>query len=102
MVIGFYHHKADSPLKNNEVEQTAQKYGMEFPVAFDPNWQTLKRWWLTDEKRKWTSDTFLIDKKGVIRHIRHIHPGGQYVKGDSAYEEMSVKIKELLKERNRR
>ena len=29
----------------------------------------------------------------------HIHPGGQYVKGDPAYEQMKRKIEELLAER---
>jgi hypothetical protein len=30
--------------------------------------------------------------------IRHVHPGGSYVKGDKAYEAMRGKIEELLKE----
>jgi hypothetical protein len=70
-------------------------FGFPFPVAVDPEWQTLKRWWLTDAERKWTSVTFLIDKKGIIRHI---HPGGSYIKGDKAYQAMQAKIEELLKE----
>jgi len=31
--------------------------------------------------------------------IRHIHPGGSYVKGDKAYQAMQAKIEELLKEK---
>ena len=30
--------------------------------------------------------------------IRHIHSGGQYVKGDSEYAQMDSKVQELLRE----
>ncbi len=96
VVIGFYHHKADAPLDLAGVKKAVKKFEFKFPVAVDPEWQTLHRWWLDDKKRQWTSVTFLIDRKGVIRHV---HPGGQYVKGDKAYETMKSKIEELLKEK---
>ena len=94
-VIGFYHHKSPEPLKVEEVEQYAGKFGFEFPVAVDYDWNTLRNWWLDGRERGWTSVSFLIDKQGVIRHI---HPGGQYVKDDPDYAEMESKIKELLNE----
>jgi peroxiredoxin len=96
VVVGFYHHKSEEPLELGNVKKAAEKLGFRFPVAIHPNWQTLKRWWLNDEKRKWTSVSFLLDRKGVIRHV---HPGGQYVAGDKAYEEMKAKIEELVKEK---
>jgi hypothetical protein len=37
-----------------------------------------------------------MDKRGVIRHI---HPGGEYVKGDKDYAAMKTKIDELLTEK---
>jgi hypothetical protein len=40
--------------------------------------------------------SFLLDREG---RIRHIHPGGQYVKGDADYDAMKRKIEELLAER---
>jgi hypothetical protein len=43
----------------------------------------------------WTSVTFLLDKKGVVRHV---HPGGQYVKGDTAHQKLTSMIEQLLKE----
>ena len=46
--------------------------------------------------RDFTSVSFLIDCHGVIRHI---HPGGQYIKGDKDYAEMKSKIEELLAEK---
>jgi peroxiredoxin len=96
VVVGAYHHKARTPLDLNDVKRSAKEFGFTFPVAVDRDWQTLKRWWLAGGKRRWTSVSFLIDRKGVIRHI---HPGGQYVRGDKAYEALKSQIEELLQER---
>jgi thiol-disulfide isomerase/thioredoxin len=93
MVIGLYHHKSTNPLKPAQVKRSAEKLGFQFPVAIDTDWKTLRRWWLDNGRRRWTSVTFLIDKKEVVRHI---HPGCQYVKGDKAYAAMKAKIEELL------
>ncbi len=95
-VLGFYHHKSQVPLDTEDVNTYAKEFGFKFPVAIDPKWQTLKKWWLNGDKKKWSSVSFLIDRKGVIRHI---HPGGQYVKGDEAYATMKAKIEELLAEK---
>ena len=94
-VIGLYHHKRPSPLDPSEVEDLANRFGFQFPVAIDPEWQTLKRWWFNGRERAWTSVSFLVDRQGIIRHI---HPGGAYVKGDSDYAELKAKIEELLRE----
>jgi peroxiredoxin len=96
VVIGAYHHKAPTPLDLAQVRRSVKELGFSFPVAVDHDWQTLKRWWLDGNKRRWTSVTFLIDRRGVIRHI---HPGGQYVRGDKAYEGLKGRIEELLQER---
>jgi peroxiredoxin len=93
VVIGFYHHKASSPLEISQVKQYAAKFGFKFPVAIDLNWKTLRRWWLSDPKKDWTSVSFLLDRQGVIRHI---HPGGTYVRGDKAYKSLKIKIEQLL------
>ena len=94
-VIGLYHHKSDEPLRVNDVKKYAQNFGFKFPVAIDADWKTLHRWWLDRSKENWTSVSFLIDKRGVIRHI---HPGGEYIKGDKDYAAMKAKIEELLAE----
>jgi thiol-disulfide isomerase/thioredoxin len=96
VVIGFYHHKSRAPLDAAEVKRQADKLGFRFPLAIDVGWKTLKAWWLSTGDRGWTSVTFLIDRKGVIRFI---HPGGQYVRGDRAYTEIKRKIEELLAEK---
>jgi peroxiredoxin len=105
VVIGVYHHKGAQPLAEGEVEEAARKLGFKFPVAVDPiqgnaappqSWRTLRKWWLEGGAREFTSVSFLLDRQG---RIRHIHPGGQYVKGDQDYEAMKARIEELLKEK---
>jgi len=95
-VIGFYHHKSDGPLRVEEVKKYSRQFGFKFPVAIDPEWRTLKQWWLDTGDRDFTSVSFLLDRQGVIRHI---HPGGQYVKGEKAYAELKAKIEGLLAEK---
>jgi peroxiredoxin len=94
-VIGLYHHKSPLPLHVEDVKKQAEKFGFKFPVAIDSDWQTLRRWWLDGNERKFTSVTFLVDKQGVIRHI---HRGGKFEKGDEEHEVIRAKIEELLKE----
>src|SRR4051812_11304299 len=92
-VIGFYHHKGDEPLKLADVKKFAVNFGFEFPVAIDPEWKTLHQWWLDQGDHDFTSVSFLIDRKGVIRYI---HPGGQYVKGEKDYDTMKSQIEKAL------
>jgi peroxiredoxin len=95
-VIGMYHHKAPTPLDTVAVGKFAGDFGFKFPVAIDPGWRTLDAWWLKDHRRRWTSVTFVLDRKGVIRFI---HPGGKHVKGDAAYREIRAMIETLLNEK---
>jgi peroxiredoxin len=94
-VVGFYHHKSDAPFDRASVEKLAAEYRFKFPVAIDHDWKTLRQWWLDNGDRGWTSVTFLLDRRGIIRHI---HPGGQYVKGDKDYNALLKKILALLDE----
>lgn len=96
-VIGIYHHKGDAPFEPAVYEDTAKKYGFTFPVAVDPEWKNFESWMRDRDGNKvdtgWTSVTFLLDRRGVIRHV---HPGGQYVEGEPAYAEMQAAIERLL------
>jgi peroxiredoxin len=94
VVVGMYHHKEDSPFEPSVYEETAKRYGFTFPVAFDPEWKTLKQW-LHGADTGFTSVSFLLDKKGTIRLV---HPGGQYVAGDADYAKMRETIERLLAE----
>lgn len=96
VVIGFYHHKDDGPLDEALVDRTAAKYGFTFPLAVDPDWHTLDRWWQpAAKKRAFTSVSFLLDRRG---RIRHVHPGGEYAKGEPAFDAMKAAIETLLAE----
>ena len=97
MIIGLYHHKSSIPLEVQKVKEYTTGLGFTFPVAIDRDWITLRKWWLDkNPKARWTSVSFLIDRKGIIRYI---HPGGQYVKGDDDYAVLKSRIEELLTEK---
>lgn len=98
-VIGMYHHKEDTPFEPSVYEETARKYELAFPLAVDTDWRTLQSW-MRDAKGEpvdtgWTSVTFVLDKRGVVRHV---HPGGQYEAGDPAHAELDAMIERLLAE----
>jgi peroxiredoxin len=95
VVVGFYHHKSSKPLSLANVKTQSRKFGFEFPVAIDPDWKTLRRWWLDKHDGGWTSVTFLLDRRGIIRHV---HPGGAFFKGEPGYDLLERKIQELLDE----
>ena len=82
VVIGMYHHKRPEPLTPEAVRGWARDFGFRFPVAIDRDWKTLNRWWLGGKQRAFTSVSFLIDRRGIIRHI---HPGGRLVPGERDY-----------------
>ena len=92
-IIGFYHHKSAVPLRKEAVRKLAREFGFKFPLGIDRDWRTLRRWWLDKVETEWTSVSFLIDRKGIIRHI---HPGGQYVKGDQDYNRLDEMIQRCL------
>lgn len=94
-VVGFYHHKSDSLLEPEDVAHYAETFHFTFPIATDPQWTTLRDWWLGSAKRKFTSVSFLIDRRGVMRYI---HPGGQYVQGDAEHAKLEHMIQTLLSE----
>ena len=63
MVIGLYHHKSSAPLTAAHVAEQAHKLGFEFPVATDPQWATLRRWWL-DQNDNVDLGDILLDRQG--------------------------------------
>lgn len=95
VVVGMYHHKSDEPLTLDAVRGWVRDYGFNFPVGVDRDWRTLRRWWLTGPKRGFTSVSFLIDRRGVIRQI---HPGGTLGLDTADFRSMQAKIEELLAE----
>jgi peroxiredoxin len=95
VVIGMYHHKADTPLTPEHVKAQTKRLGFEFPIAADEDWITLHKWWLDRQPRGWTSVTFLLDREGKIRHI---HPGGAYYPSEPGYTALKSAVEKALKE----
>jgi peroxiredoxin len=95
IVIGMYTPKPRPRTTDARiVQQYVKDYGFSFPVAVDDDWATLKRFWLDRvPNAEYTSVSFLIDKKGLIRYI---HPGGTYSKDDVVA--IKKKIEEVILE----
>ena len=103
VVIGMYHPKPPGPRRQKALEKAVKQLGFEFPIALDMDWKMLRRYWLADSRHRWTSVSFLIDKRGKIRYI---HPGGEYYKGEDEtrteaqrdYHEFKAMIEKLIAE----
>ena len=103
VVIGMYHPKPPGPRRQKVLEKALKQFGFEFPIALDMDWGTLRRYWLAKGRHRWTSVSFLIDKRGKIRYI---HPGGEYYKEEDEtrteaerdYDELKMMIEKLLAE----
>ena len=103
VVIGMYHPKPPGQRRQKALEKAVKRLGFEFPIALDMDWSTLRRYWLAKGGHRWTSVSFLIDKRGKIRYI---HPGGEYYKGtgktrmkaERDYNELKVMIEKLIAE----
>ena len=94
VVIGMYHPKPPGTMPVEVVRKLADGLGLAFPLAIDPNWETLHRYWLDGNTRSWTSVSFLIDQEGLIRYV---HPGGSYSPTEA--QEIEALIEGLLVER---
>ncbi len=99
-VIGVFHPKPAGDWDMQRVRRAAERLGFTFPVALDADWAALHRWWLDSNERGFTSVSFLIDKRGVIRYV---HPGGEYHLGEHEscqrnYKDIEQTINRLLAE----
>lgn len=95
-VVGMYHHKSDGPLVVDDVKKLVQEhYRFRFPVAIDDDWKTLKKWWLDAHPDSWTSMSFLLDRRGIVRFV---HLGGEYAPGSADFVQMRSWIEHLLSE----
>jgi peroxiredoxin len=78
LVIGMYHPKpAPQNVDLNEIYKFIRDKKFVFPIGIDSDWNNLNNYWLSDGPKSFTSVSFLIDKKGKIRHL---HPGGEFHK----------------------
>ena len=107
IVIGMYHPKpVHRPITVDDIREAVQERRFRFPIGIDRDWSVLRQWWPDDRGRRATSVSFLIDKRGVVRHV---HPGPAYhrevVGGDEQprrdFVELEHRIEELLAEPSR-
>lgn len=75
VVIGIFHPKPPGDWSVERMRRASERLGFTFPVALDGDWAALGRWWPDFENRGWTSVSFVVDKRGIIRYV---HPGGEF------------------------
>lgn len=100
VVVGVHHPKDRASVDAAVWRAAAKKLGFEFALAQDLEWSTVEAWWLErGAERSFTSATFLVDRKGVIRWL---HPGGTIRQGegeeDEAYRSMFESAERLVAE----
>ncbi len=101
VVIGIHHPKSESTRNPDVVLKQAKVFGFNFPIAQDSDWKVIKSYWLNGKNRSYTSVSFLLDKRGIIRLI---HDGGEFYRSDenpaanAAFLAIDRKIQELLDE----
>jgi len=106
-VVGIFHPKPAGDDDPGRMRRAAERFGFTFPVALDDSWVALRRWWLSRDRARFTSVSFVLDRKGVIRWV---HPGGEYHLGEGgrhlpshddcheAYRTLRATIERLLDE----
>jgi peroxiredoxin len=102
-VIGVFHPKPPGDWSIERMRTASQRLGFSFPVALDAEWTALNRWWSDPEQRGWTSVSFLVDRRGIIRYV---HPGGEFHESrdgshagcDRSYKQIEQLIGNLLAE----
>ena len=92
-VVAVYHPKPPRDVAADDVRAWAKKIGMPGALAIDRDWKVLDRW-MAPAKREFTSLTFVLDRKGKVRHV---HSGGAI--GSEDAKELSQQIDALLAEK---
>jgi len=100
VIIGVHHPKSKAAERQDLVLRGAKKLKFRFPLAMDNTWTNVNTYWLGDQKRRFTSASFLIDKHGIIRWV---HPGGDIIldrnaSRQTAFSSLEQTIKDLLAE----
>jgi peroxiredoxin len=91
-IVAVYHPKPPREITPDEVRGFAKQIDMPGALAIDRDWKVLDRW-MAPGTRDFTSLTFLLDKKGIVRYV---HKGG-VIEPEEA-KELSQRIDALLAE----
>lgn len=101
VVVGLHHPKSDAARNPERVTRAARDLGFDFPIGQDDEWTTVRAYGVGSHFERFTSVSFLIDRKGIIRFV---HDGGEYHRGggpdhrecSAAYETLDAAIRESL------
>ena len=110
VVVGFYHPKPRGRAHDDKkVKKLIDDWKVKFPIAIDTEWKTLDRWWLTGQRRRATSVTFVLDRRGWVRYLHpgpEFHPAGERCNLESAdrcardHHDLEKAIRILLAEKH--
>ena len=83
--VGAFHSKPIEAYRTLERPgEVVREWGIEFPIALDPEWKTLQKWWYAaGAHRHASSVTFVIGKDGKLLHV---HPGPVFHPSDDPAE----------------
>ena len=101
VVVGLHHPKSEKARDLGWVADKAEELGFDFPVGQDDRWATIRAYGVGTLFRRFTSVSFLIDRKGIIRFV---HDGGEFHSGggpgheecNRAYEALQAAIETAL------
>ncbi len=103
VVVGLHHPKSEAARDPAVVARGARSLGFDFPIGTDDEWATIRAYGVGTKLRRFTSVSFLIDRKGTVRFV---HDGGEFHAGggedhercNAAYAALIEKIEEALGE----
>ncbi|MFW2513662.1 cytochrome c biogenesis protein CcdA [Demequina sp. SO4-13] len=81
-IIGVHSPEFTFEKVTSNVADAAERYGIEYPIAIDNDFETWREW----DQRFWPAH-YLIDQDGVVRQVHY---------GEGRYEETEALIQELL------
>lgn len=101
VVVGLHHPKSPESEDPAAVARAARALGFEFPIATDNDWTTIRAYGVGRVFQRFTSVSFLIDRRGVIRFV---HDGGEFHRGggpahstcNAAFEALEAAIADAL------
>jgi peroxiredoxin len=93
VVVGIHHPKAEASTTPAVIRRAAKALRLDFPIATDERWATVRAYGVGREFTRFTSVSFLIDQCGVIRFV---HDGGTIAAEDAAYRVLVSAIEALL------
>jgi len=101
VVVGLHHPKSEAARDPSVVARAARELGFDFPLGLDDDWTTIRAYGVGTRFRNFTSVSFLIDGRGIIRFV---HDGGEFHAGggpdhrecNAAYRALETAIENLL------